>query len=259
MRGKNMLQSRHMTKPKAKFIESLHLKKARKEKGLFLVEGGKSILELARSSFEILELYTTKEFYTEHLDILSKYKKILEIVESGELQKITTLEHNDTSIAIVKQKENIAFEIKDNDIIIALDDIRDPGNLGTIIRTADWYGVSKIVCSKETAEFYNPKVIAASMGSFTRVAVYYTDLATFFQKNKTPVIGAVLKGTSAHSFDFPTSGILLLGNESNGIHGSLLPLITHPVTIPAYGSAESLNVALATGILLDNWKRSEKA
>lgn len=253
-----MLQSLIMTKQNVKFTQALFDKKGRKEKGLFLVEGEKSIVELATSSFEIKNLYITKEVFEKNKSQLERVRSVIEFVEAGELAAITTLEYNDTGVAIVKQKENTIFEIESDEMILALDTIRDPGNLGTIIRTADWYGITKIVCSKETAEFYNPKVIAASMGSFTRVEIFYTDLKDFLKEASIPIVGALLTGENAHVFDFPVGGILLLGNESNGIQTSLLPLITHPVTIPRYGRAESLNVAQATAILLDNWKRNTK-
>lgn len=250
-----------MTKNALKLIKSLHLKKNRKEEGMFLVEGEKSIIELVSSDFEIINLYLTHEMHEKYKNIFSPYSSIIEYATTIELTKAGTLEFNDTGIAAVVQKENLPIEIQEGEIILALDEIRDPGNLGTIIRTADWYGIKKIVCSLTTAEFYNNKVIAASMGSFTRMQIFYTNLSDFLEKNKknnVPVIGALLKGMDAHTFSFPQSGILLIGNESNGIHEELLPYITHKVTIPAYGKAESLNVSMATGILLDNWQRSLK-
>lgn len=244
-----------MTHAEAKRIKSLHQKKNRKEEGLFLVEGEKSILELIDSDFEIEKLYITHELLEKHKEVLSPAKNLIELISVGEIAKMSSLEFNDTGIAVVKQKENREFEINNKDIILVLDDIRDPGNLGTIIRTADWYGVTKIVCSPTTAEFYNMKTISATMGSFTRVQIFYTELSDFLKQTNLPIVGALLDGENAHTFSFPESGVLLMGNESNGISDSVISLITHKVTIPKYGNAESLNVAIATAVLLDNWKK----
>ena len=244
-----------MNKNTIKFIKSLHLKKFRKEEGMFLVEGEKSIIELSKSDFDIVNIYITREIFEKYREEFRKFDAISEIVTEEDLTKASTLEFNDTGIAIVREKENIEFEIG-NELVVMLDEIRDPGNLGTIIRTSDWYGVKKIICSETTAEFYNPKVIAASMGSFTRVNIFYTDLKDYLEKNNNvKVLGALLDGSDAHTFSYPDSGILLMGNESNGIHADLTPYITDKITIPRYGKAESLNVSMATGILLDNWKR----
>lgn len=244
-----------MNKNTLKFIRSLHLKKFRREEGMFLVEGEKSIIELLHSDFDIVNIFVTREIFEQYREDFRKFDAISEIVEEEDLTKASTLEFNDTGIAVVRVKENIEINIE-NEIVVMLDEIRDPGNLGTIIRTADWYGVKKIICSDTTAEFYNPKVIAASMGSFTRVNIFYTNLEEYLEKNKNvKVLGALLDGTDAHTFSYPDSGILLMGNESNGIHPDLMSYITDKITIPRYGNAESLNVSMATGILLDNWKR----
>ncbi|MCC6323552.1 RNA methyltransferase [Candidatus Nomurabacteria bacterium] len=244
-----------ISKNTGKFIKSLHLKKYRKEEGLFLVEGEKSIIELVQSDFEIINIYITRSIYEKYRDILSKYDTIIDIVEENELTKYSTLEFNDTGIAIVKQKDNTPISINDKEIIVALDDVRDPGNLGTIIRTCDWYGIKKIVCSETTSDFYNNKTISASMGSFARVEVYYTDLNNFLNNVQVPIIGAYLNGSDVHTFNYPNTGILLMGSESNGINKDLEKYVTDRITIPKYGNAESLNVSIATGIILDNIKR----
>ncbi len=243
-----------ISKNTAKLIRSLHLKKFRKEEGLFLVEGEKSIIEVVQSDFEIVNIYTTREIFEKYRDIFKPLDEIIEIVHADELTKVSSLEFNDTGIAIVKQKENTPIEIE-SEIIVVLDDIRDPGNLGTIIRTCDWYGVKKIVCSDTTAELYNNKVIASSMGSFTRVQIFYTDLNHFLKDQNIPIMGALLSGLDVHNVIYPKSGIILMGNESNGIHKELQNYITDKITIPRYGDAESLNVSMATGIILDNWRR----
>jgi len=245
------------TKNQAKFIKSLHEKKNRAELGLFLVEGEKSVSELLNSDFEIDLILTTIEFFDKFGEKIREKSKSYEIVNQFELEKVGTFTTNDSALAVVKQKINIPFEIK-KEIVIALDEIKDPGNLGTIIRIADWYGIKKIVASKETVDFYNPKVITATKGSFSRVNIFYTDLKDFLLTQKLLIFGAFLNGDNIHEIKFPSGGIIVMGNESNGVNKEIEKLITKKITIPAYGKAESLNVAVATAIILDNWKRSLK-
>lgn len=244
-----------LTKNQAKLIKSLHEKKNRIEHGLFLVEGEKSVLEVLNSNFKIDLILATAEFFDKYEEIIRKKSKSYEIVEQSELEKIGTFETNNSAIAVVKQKTNKLIETK-NKVVLALDDIKDPGNLGTIVRIADWYGISNIIASKETVDFYNPKVIAATKGSFTRVNMFYTDLKDFLPGQKTSVFGAFLEGENVHKIKFPKEGILVMGNESNGINKNIENLITKKITIPSYGNAESLNVAIATAIILDNWNRN---
>ena len=149
----------------------------------------------------------------------------------------------------------VALNIKEGEFIIALDDIRDPGNLGTIIRTADWYGIHTIIASEETADFYNPKVISSTMGSFTRVNVHYEDLQNFLSKTHRKIYGAFLQGRSIHHESFASGGIILIGNESRGISKPLEKLVTDRITIPRFGHAESLNAAIATAVICDNIRR----
>ena len=268
------------TKNQAKLIKSLREKKNRVELGLFLVEGEKSVSELLNSNFEIVFLLTTTEFFDKYGEKIREKAKTYEIVNQFELEKVGTFETNDSALAVVKQKENKTFTIEKNDssqtclrsqvksqfdlpaqaggagIVLALDEIKDPGNLGTIIRIADWYGIKNIVASKETVDFYNPKVITATKGSFTRVNIFYTDLKDFLSAQKLPILGAFLNGENVHETKFSSNGIIVMGNESNGISKNIEKLITKKITIPSYGKAESLNVAIATAIILDNWKRN---
>ena len=246
------------TKNQAKLIKSLDEKKNRVEHGLFLVEGEKSVSELLDSDFEIDFLLTTTEFFDKYGEKIREKSKSYEIVNQFELEKVGTFATNDSALAVVHQKINKIFEIEKDEIILTLDEIKDPGNLGTIIRIADWYGIKNIVASKETVDFYNPKVITATKGSFTRVNIFYTDLKDFLSEQKLPIFGAFLNGENIHKTQFPSSGILVMGNESNGINKEIEKLITKKITIPAYGKAESLNVAIATAIILDNWKRNLK-
>lgn len=254
------------TKGQANMIKSLHDKKDRQKMGLFLVEGEKSVVETINSDFEIKTILATKAFYTKYQKLINSKKIEYEIVEAPEIEKVSTMESNDAALAIVEQKntETLKPEISENEIILALDNIRDPGNFGTIIRIADWYGIKKIIASIGTVDFYNPKVISATKGSFTRVSVFYADLENYLRETKAPVLGAFMKGENVHKLAFPKNGILVMGNESNGITLEIEKLITQKVSIPNFGGqalekngrAESLNVAIATAVILDNWKRN---
>jgi RNA methyltransferase, TrmH family len=246
------------TKNQAKLIKSLDEKKNRVELGLFLVEGEKSVSELLDSDLEIDLLLTTEKFFDKHGEKIRDKSKTYEIVRREEIEKVGTFETNDSALAVVKQKNNISFDIKKDEVVLALDEIKDPGNLGAIIRIADWYGIKNIIASKETVDFYNPKVITATKGSFARVNIFYTDLKDFLSKTKLPILGAFLNGENIHETKFPSDGILIMGNESNGINKEIEKLITKKITIPSYGKAESLNVAIATAVILDNWKKYNK-
>ena len=244
------------TKGQANTIKSLHDKKYRQNTGLFLVEGEKSVLETITSDFEIKNLLVTKPFYSKYFKLINDKRIDFDIVEQGEIENVSAMESNNSALAIVKQKENAILVPEKDELILALDNIRDPGNFGTIIRIADWYGVKKVIASVGTVDLYNPKVISATKGSFTRVNVCYVNLENFLTETKMPVLGAFLQGDNIHKLKFPKSGILVVGNESNGISQELESVITQKITIPAYGQTESLNVAIATAVILDNWKRN---
>jgi TrmH family RNA methyltransferase len=237
-----------LSKAKIKFIKSLQIKKYRKQEQCFVVQGAKSVHELLQSDFEVVMLLGTESFLATHT--CSPSVEVVQVTEK-ELENLGEFQSNDTAFAVARLKENVPFEIEPNEIVIALDDIRDPGNLGTIIRTADWYGIQKIVASPETADFYNQKVISATMGSFTRVNLYYTPLDSFFRNFDGNVYGAFLEGENIHEVDYAHGGVLLIGNESRGISPVLEPLVTNKITIPRYGKAESLNAAIATAIICD--------
>jgi len=239
----------------AKLVAILHDKKDRTERKLFLVEGQISILEALNSNYEVHTIFATHEFLDEYPEIAQHLGKKIEIVDEAELNSLGTLAQNKSAIGIFHQKNLTQLVIAD-EVVIALSGVNDPGNLGTIMRIADWYGIKKIVASLDTVDVYNPKVIGASKGSFSRVDVYYENLDQFFIKNKNvPVIAADMRGRSVHQFKFPKRGILLLGNESHGIDSELARFVTETVTIPKFGGAESLNVAIAGAIVLDNWMR----
>lgn len=244
-----------LSKARIKFIKSLQLKKYRKQEQCFTVQGEKSVLETLNSSFQVRELYATADFIERQKPALSRYKNDLVQVTESELASASEYATNDAALAIVTIPENVQVDVKVNEFILMLDDIRDPGNLGTIIRTADWYGVTKVIASEETADVYNSKVIQSSMGSFTRVQVYYTNLVEFLKINKGSVYGTFLKGEDVHNLKHGSGGIIVIGNEANGISPGVEKFITNKITIPQYGRAESLNAAIATAVILDNIRR----
>jgi TrmH family RNA methyltransferase len=241
-----------LSKNTLKFIKSLQQKKFRNEEQSFFVEGAKSVLELLGSDFEVTHLLYTDRFLGNHPKAIADYKGEAYQVTEKTLEMAGSLQANDAALAVAKMKENAPFSVRQNEWVLALDDVRDPGNLGTIIRIADWYGINKIVMSPETADLYNPKVLQASMGSFTRIRFFYTDLEAFISKSAVPAFGAFLDGESVYTSRFPKGGILVMGNESKGISAKLEKCIPHKVTIPRFGNAESLNVAVATAVICDN-------
>lgn len=252
-----------------KLIKKLADKKYRTETGLFLVEGAKNIRELLASDFVIEAIYGTNIFLDDATALLHAYERKVgrtldvKCVSEEELSRLGTLESNNAGLAVVQQKlaitQDMIVQSAQTDFVLALDDVRDPGNLGTIMRIADWYGVRHIVASVSTTDSYGPKVISASMGSFARITVSYLPLDTFLtrlSKVNVPIMGAVLDGKNVHDGGLPRHGALVMGSESHGISPTLLPLLTERLTIPKYGNAESLNVSVATGILLDALRRT---
>lgn len=240
-----------LTKASAKFIKSLQLKKYRKQEQLFVVEGTKSVLEVINSDYKIKLLLGSKAF----LDALNTSVADEVIYASGkELAAIGSFKTNDGALAVVRQKENTPLLIE-NELAIALDDINDPGNLGTILRIADWYGIKKLIASNETVDLFNPKTIAASKGSFTRVTVFYTDLLPYLKSIALPKYGAFMNGDNIHQQTLSPQAILVMGNEANGISESVEACLDHKIAIPRFGGAESLNVAMATAVICDNFMR----
>jgi TrmH family RNA methyltransferase len=244
-----------LSKNTLKFIKSLQQKKFRKQEQSFFIEGTKSVIELLHSDFQITHLLFTKKFVEEYHHLLPYSEVAWYEVSQKELESIGTFQSNDGALAVAKMKENTEFELSSSEWAIALDDVRDPGNLGTIMRIADWYGIQKIVFSNESADFYNPKVLHASMGSFTRVDFFYTDLAEYLSRQNVQVFGAFLDGQNIYEVEFGDGGIIIMGNESNGICNAVAQQVTQKITIPRFGKAESLNVAIATSIICDNMKR----
>jgi RNA methyltransferase, TrmH family len=242
-----------LSKADIKYIKSLQVKKYRKHEQCFIVEGAKSVQELLRSDFETVMLLGTTDFLSSNnIQLDSRVEEISE----KELEGLGEFQTSTSALAVVKMKPNMPLMFSPNEFVLVLDDIRDPGNLGTIIRTADWYGIFKIIVSPETADFYNPKVISATMGSFTRTQIYYTDLPAFLGNTKDlPVYGAFLEGENIHRTKFGRGGLLVIGNESRGISESVEEFVTQKITIPRFGESESLNAAIATAVILDNIRR----
>lgn len=244
------------SKNTVKFIKSLQHKKFRKQENSFFVEGSKNVTELLGSDFNVTHLLYTSKFGSSNNDLVGSFNGEKYEVSQELLASVGSFLSNDGALAVAGIKENNPFSVKPGELAIALDDVRDPGNLGTIIRIADWYGIKKLICSEETADFYNPKVLNASMGSFTRISFFYTDLSEFIKETNLPVYGAFLQGDNIHQTILKEEGIILMGNESTGISDDLKDLVTQKLTIPSFGGAESLNVAIATAVICDNFRRN---
>ncbi len=247
-----------ITKKQSQLVKSLQIKKFRKQEQLFIVEGAKSVLELLGSDYKTRTVYVTPLFLQDYNSELQKANTEVVTVSPAELAASGTFKTNDSALAVAEMKPDVPLEAEEGEYVLLLDDLNDPGNLGTIIRIADWFGIKKIICSENTVDFYNPKVIAAAKGSFTRVQLHYTSLSGFLQSNTMPVYGADMDGADVHTYSFTKGGYLLMGSEANGIHPDLLPFVTEKLSIPGWGGAESLNVGVATAILCDNLRRLEK-
>ncbi len=244
-----------LSKRQSKYFKSLQLKKYRQLEGKFLVEGAKGVEEVLRSSYQVESLLGTAEFLNSLSEsVKARANEVIEAKEADLLQ-VGTFKTNKAGVAVVKIPVQSQLSADKNGLILALDGINDPGNLGTIIRIADWYGINNIICSEDTADVYNPKVINSTMGSFTRVNVSYGKLKEFIATSDCRVYGALLEGQSIYKSDLKP-GIVLMGSESHGISEELRKLITDPIKIPGRGGAESLNVGVATAVVLDNFFRN---
>jgi len=220
-----------------------------------VVEGAKGVQELLGSGLKTVLLLATDEFLNEHERLVTRSKAEVFVSKPSELEQFGSFQTNDSALAVARMQPNQSPTLKDGEFALVLDDIRDPGNLGAIIRTADWYGIRHIIASSETADVYNPKTISATMGSFTRVNVFYTDLLEYLSKSQIMTYGAFLDGENVHSMKFSDTGLIVIGNESAGISPALEKLIRKRITIPRIGGAESLNASIATAVILDNVMR----
>jgi len=240
-----------LSKSRITLITSLKQKKYRLQHQLFVVEGIKTIKEFLDSSYVL-----------EHLYSLKKFEGVLDgvqtVVTEVELKKVSFFKNTNSALAVFKMKP--VSEINESKLLVGLDNVRDPGNLGTIIRLCDWFGVTDLICNSETVDCYNPKVVQATMGSLTRVNIVYLNLEQYlFEKKTMPVFGTFMEGDDLYATEVDTvSGIVVLGNEANGISEEIEKLVTQKITIPKFGAVqktESLNIAMATSIVLSEFKR----
>lgn len=240
-----------VSKNQIKLITGLQQKKYRNEHQLFLAEGVKVIQELLQSNIVLDHLFETESIF----EAVPTAQKTL--IKEADMKRMSALNTPSSCLAVFHIPVPKPIDFKG--LIVALDDIRDPGNLGTIIRLCDWFGVTQLLCSKETVDLYNPKVIQATMGSVSRVQVNYVDLATFISETTLPVFGTFMDGKNIYKESLPSEGILIFGNEANGISPALEQKIKNRIAIPRFGNlqqTESLNVATATAIFLSEFRRN---
>ncbi len=231
-----------ISKAQVKLVRSLQQKKFRDELGLFVAEGDKCVEELCKR-FELVHLYREGEN-----------------ASRTEIEQMSGLRTPQGTIGVFKKHTICDLKFDICDLTLGLDGIQDPGNLGTIIRTADWFGVRDIVCSLDTADCYNPKVVQATMGALARVRVHYVDLPKWLSEQQCPIFGTLLDGKDMYETELPKEGIIVMGNEGNGISSAVRSIITHPILIPSYPknaeTSESLNVAIATAVVLAEFRRN---
>lgn len=239
-----------VVKSQIKLIKSLHQKKCRIRSGMFVVEGIKAVKELLGSHFKVHKVYATVE------GELKDKTDLLEVITENEIKQMSSLKNPGKILGVfyIPKPEPVDFK----DWVVVLDDVRDPGNLGTIIRLCDWFGIRHLICSPNTVDCFNPKVLQATMGSISRVNVLYAGLSGFLSNLEIPIYGAFMNGETVYNAKVPEKGILVLGNEANGISKEVEALVNAKICIPQFGekTAESLNVATATAILLSELRRS---
>lgn len=241
-----------ISKNQLKLITSLSQKKYRQKHKLFIAEGVKVVNELLNSPFKLHQLYATSDFLVD--DSINQVQHISET----DLKKISNLKSPNKVLALFEIP--LVKEIKNHGLILALDGINDPGNLGTIIRLCDWFGIETLICSKDTVDCYNPKVVQSTMGSLTRISIHYTNLTEFLSSQNLPTFIADMDGENVYDSNLPKEGILIMGNEANGMSDDVRKEVTNVLSIPRFGNTqktESLNVATATAILLSEFRRSK--
>ena len=254
-----------ISKNQIKFLNELKQKKSREEHNLFVAEGHKIISELLTSSIVVKQIYSIPSAF-DKLKIQSNVECFE--IKSTELERISSLVTPNEMLAVCEiPTYTLNVSALSDKLTLVLDSIKDPGNLGTIIRVADWFGIETIICSHHSADVFNPKVIQATMGSITRVKIHYTDLLDFFVRNqkeiKLPVYGALLEGENVYTQKLPSAAFILIGNESRGISPELIPSVSNKITIPSFshfkttpGETESLNAAIATSIIVSEFRRA---
>jgi RNA methyltransferase, TrmH family len=241
----------------ATLIRRLHQKNHREREGLFLVEGSKSVHLLLQSSYQIELLVGEREFLSELHNLMGKRMAPAFLATGELLAGVSALQKNESGLAVVRIPPAKPLRLASTSRLLALADIQDPGNLGTIIRIADWFGLDGLVCSPHTVELYNPKVIQASMGSFLHLPIHYTPLSPLLRSSGLPIIATVLTGGQyLEESRLPEQGFLLIGNESHGLPKELLELATHRLSIRRHGQAESLNAAIAAAIFCQAWSQT---
>jgi len=235
-----------ISKNKIKLIQSLQRKKHRDEYRLFVAEGEKLLRDLL-PVFDVEMLFSTNNTFPE-----------AEQITEVEMKKMTHLSTPSTVLAVLKQKTiEVDYASVNLGLSLALDDVQDPGNLGTIIRIADWFGIAYVFCSPACADIYNSKTVKATMGALSRVRVIYTDLSALFDRIDCPILGTFMDGENIYNTPLPSTGIILMGNEGQGISPALERRVSQRLSIPSFGnkSSESLNVAIATGIICSEFRR----
>jgi len=238
-----------LSKNVIKDIQSLNHKKNRVESGLFIAEGPKIVSELLTLVPEkVVNIFATADWQD---NVSPGLSSLLHIIEPHELQKISSLQ-TPNQVLVVMQQFASEEPVAQQGMMLYLDGIQDPGNFGTIIRIADWFGVSHVVCSNGCADLYNPKVVQSTMASIARTNVWYDEEENWLSKQEVPIMAAALSGQSIYNMDRQSKGILLIGNESKGVRHEFLNMATQQLTIPRIGMAESLNAAVATGIILSH-------
>lgn len=238
-----------ISKNQIKYVRQLELKKHRKQDGVFVAEGPKVVGDLLRAGFKVRQTFATTDWNHEGQEA--------QIVTNDELRKISFLQHPQQVLAIFEQPCACSPAASSRSpLSLALDGVQDPGNLGTIIRIADWFNITTIYCSEDTADAWNPKVVQATMGSIARVNIVYTDLKALLQKTEVPVYGTLLDGENIYEQPLSQEGIIVMGNEGNGISAPIRPLVSRRLLIPQFHEGpESLNVAIATAITCSEFRR----
>ena len=240
-----------LSKNQSKLIVSLQQKKYRTKSKLFVVEGIKGVGEFLNSKYSLETLFCLE-------DVVESYTKWNpQVIDEKDLKKVSTLKSPNKVLALFKI-EDANFEKLNDDLTVVLDGVNDPGNLGTIIRLCDWYGVNNLICSTDTVDCYNSKVVQSTMGSLTRVNIVYTSVIEFLKNNDQPLFVTDMEGSNIYKTDLPNNGVVIMGNEANGVSKEVKELVNSKLTIPRFGDAqvtESLNVATATGIVLNEFRR----
>lgn len=247
-----------ISKNTIKLIKSLANKKFRLHEKLFLVEGDKNVAEVLKSKFKVEQLYATFDFLHINISAVANAKLVVEVTKD-EINRTSLLKQPQNSLALCALPDNLFLPDTISQLALFLDDIQDPGNLGTIIRVCDWFGINQLFCSPNTVDMFNPKVIQATMGSFCRVQtqkISFNELAHLVKKSKVQVFGSFMDGNNIYNEALPHKALIVVGNEGNGVGTELEPLIERKIGIPRFtNGAESLNVAIATAIICSEFRR----